>query len=480
MAFMVKVSRKYSAGITISNNLRSLCRGLILIALFVDLYLVFIGITGESVVGCGPNSGCDVVMQSKWSKFIGIPVSLFALPVYIALTYYVGKLKGHYEASEQRRAWRATISLAVLLVGAGIWFTILQFFVIKAICPFCMVAHVCGITAGIILLLNVPLMETPKGSGREKIVYVSPKRFKRRVIPAVGLLVIFILSQIFSSPETHVIKSITPPQAANTSTNAQTSLTSGQSKVLTNITFTSGNVQPINNQNNNQQNPSQTTPPNVVSILRPDNAKTNSGKIYRINIAGAEFEFDLEEVPYIGSVDAPTKILSLFDYTCHYCREMHHHLMTIANVYTNKIGIINLPMPLDAVCNPIMPRTPKAHQNACEYAKIGLAVWRANRSLYPQFESYVFTGSEAPTIENVRIYASNLIGSENLSKALSDPWITNMIKLSTSIFATNAVYLGQGQMPQVIIGTNLISGYVQNAGVLVEQLEKQYKISGLK
>lgn len=477
---MVKVSRKYSAGITLSNNLRFLCKGLILIALFIDLYLAFIGITGESVVGCGPNSGCDIVMQSKWSKFIGIPVSLFAIPIYCALFYYVGNLKDHYETAVQRHAWRSIITLASLLIGAGIWFIILQLFVIKAICPFCMAAHVCGLVASIILLLNVPLMDTPKGAGREKIVYVSPRRFKRRIIPATALLAIFILGQIFSSPKTHVIKPIMPQQTANSASNIQSPTTTGQSKVLTNITFTSGNVQPINNQGNNQSNQPQEKAPNVVSILRSDNAKTNTGRIHRINIAGAEFEFNLDEVPYIGSVDAPTKILSLFDYTCHYCREMHHHLMAIANVYSNKIGIINLPMPLDAVCNPIMPRTPKAHQNACEYAKIGLAVWRANKSLYPQFESYVFTGTDAPTIENVRIYASNLIGSETLAKALTDPWINDIIKLSTSIFATNAFYLGQSQMPQVIIGTNLISGYVQNTGVLVEQLEKQYKISGLK
>lgn len=477
---MGKVSRKFSAGMTISNNLRSLCRVLTLIALIIDLYLAFIAITGEAVVGCGPNSGCDIVMQSKWSKFLGIPVSIFALVIYSALLYYTGNLKEHYDVSKQRRAWRAIVSLASLVIGAGIWFIILQLFVIKAICPFCMAAHASGIAASVILFANLPLMETPKGSSREKTVYVSPRRMKKRLLGSFALLAIFAVAQIFSRPTTHVIKPIISQQSTNTTANLQSPSGNSERKVLTNITFTSGSVQPINNQGVNKANPPQSSTPNIVSTQRSTSGKSSEGKIYRINIAGADFEFNLEEVPYIGSLEAPTKILSLFDYTCHYCREMHHHLMTLANVYSNKIGIISLPMPLDAACNPIMPKTPRAHQNSCEYARIGLAVWRANRSLHQKFETYVFEGQQPPTIENVRIFASNLIGSEALERALSDPWINEILKLSTSIFSTNVFQLGQSQMPQVIIGTNLISGYVQNAGVLVEELEKQYKISGIK
>ncbi|MCX7871943.1 MAG: hypothetical protein N2487_01505 [Verrucomicrobiae bacterium] len=477
---MGKVLRNFSGGMSISNNLRSLCRILILIALIIDLYLAFIGISGESVIGCGPNSGCDLVMQSKSSKLLGIPLSLFALIVYVGLLHHVGKLKENYDAGKQRRAWRAIISISTLVVGAGLWFIILQVFVINAICPFCMAAHACGMTASGVLLFNVPLMDTPKGSSREKIVYVSPRRMKKRVVGALALLGIFIGAQIINNPTTHVIKPIIPQSVTNKMEEIKSETTQENGKVLTNIVLTSGNVQPISNPNASPSNTVQAVPPNIVSVQGSNSSKTGNNRVHRINISGAGFEFNLDEVPYIGSVEAPTKILSLFDYTYHYCREMHAHLMTIANVYSNKVGIISLPMPLDATCNPLMPRTPKAHINACEYAKIGLAIWRANRSLHPKFEKYVFDGQQAPSIENVRIFASNLIGSEALEKALSDPWVNNMIKLSSSIFATNVFYLGQSQMPQVIVGTNLISGYVQNAGVLVEELEKQYKISDLK
>ncbi|MGC8743472.1 MAG: vitamin K epoxide reductase family protein [Verrucomicrobiia bacterium] len=458
---------------TLPEVIRTICRILIIIALTVDLYLVYAAITGDSVVGCGRESDCDRVLSSKWSKLFGIPVSLLAVPVYIALIYSVGLIRSNIEPRKQRSAWRLTFFCSILVTGAALWFTVLQMFVIKSVCPYCMAAHICGVAAGIILLIKAPVYMPSHRSERREKIYISPNRAKRRLIVAAVLLSLLIVAQIIYTPQTHVVKSIAQPQ-----TDSDGNSLNSKPTVLTNVVFSTNTSNPSTLPQTNAQ-----AQPAASSNAIPVQAKSLSslppetrGNIYSINIAGGRFEFNLNEVPVLGSPDAPCKILSLFDYTCHYCREMHKHLLSLLSIYSNKIGIINLPMPLDANCNPIMFRTPRAHIGSCEYAKIGLAVWRANRAAHAEYEKYLFEGAEPPPYEKAKAFAENLVGSANLAKAMSDIWITNMIKLTTSIFATNALYLGQGQMPQVIIGTNLISGQIQNPSVLIDQIQRQYNI----
>ncbi len=446
--------------IPLSGRLRTLCRVLIIIALVVDLYLSYSGISGNSVVGCGPNSDCDKVLQSKWSKLFGIPVSLFALPIYIALIYSVGLFREHIEPRKQRDAWRITLLCSYLVFGAAIWFTFLQIVVIKSICPYCMTAHILGAVAALILILKAPIYKPNHRKERYNRIYITPRRAKKRLIFASVLLALLVAGQIIYSPQTHIVKPI--------NSNVLQLTNQPQPTVLTNVVLSNAPaVRP--------SQPTFTTNVQSKPVSTSITPSIQDSPIFKLQIGGAFFQFNTDEVPVLGHTNAPCKILSLFDYTCHYCREMHHHLLELARIYSNRICIINLPMPLDANCNPLMPRTPRAHINSCEYAKIGLAVWRANRSAHSEFEKFVFEGENPPPLEKVRDYAENLVGKDNLS--ISDPWISSTIKTTTSLFSTNAIYLFQGQMPQVIIGTNLISGRIQDKAVLVEQIEKQFHLS---
>ena len=138
---MLKGFKKSPYEITMVSQLRTFCRILVVLALVIDLYLAYAGISGDSVVGCGPDSDCDKVLQSKWSKLFGIPVSLFALPLYVGLIYSVGLFRENIEPRKQRYAWRLTLFCSFLVLGAAIWFTFLQIFIIKSICSifFCFV-----------------------------------------------------------------------------------------------------------------------------------------------------------------------------------------------------------------------------------------------------------------------------------------------------------------------------------------------------
>jgi hypothetical protein len=173
------------------------------------------------------------------------------------------------------------------------------------------------------------------------------------------------------------------------------------------------------------------------------------------------FAVDLNEVPLIGSPAAPRAIVSLFDYTCHHCRETHPIIMQTHQAFGDQLAIVSLPMPLDSKCNFTVKRTPTSHADACEYARLGLAVWHGNRKAHPQFDEYIFAPSEPPPIESARQYAAQLVGGPaNLEKALSDGWVNQYLKLGIDVYATNYIHVGNGSMPQIIVGSRLATGSV--------------------
>src|SRR5690242_11361073 len=148
-------------------------RGLIAIAFLVGSYLLFISFRGMSAVGCGPESGCDKVLHSRWAYWFGLPVSLFALAVYAAIFVITFRLGRKIEPAVQRQAWKILVPCAVLVIGAAIWFFVLQVAVIKAICPFCMTAHGCGFLASLLILRAAPYGPVPeKPWQREKQVFL--------------------------------------------------------------------------------------------------------------------------------------------------------------------------------------------------------------------------------------------------------------------------------------------------------------------
>ena len=106
------------------------------------------------------------------------------------------------------------------------------------------------------------------------------------------------------------------------------------------------------------------------------------------------FAVDLQDVPVIGVPTNAQVVVSLFDYSCHYCRLMHPIIQEVQRAFSNELVIISLPMPLDEKCNRTITRTSRPHTNACLYAHLGLAVWRANPAKHPEFDEWMMSGPD--------------------------------------------------------------------------------------
>jgi uncharacterized membrane protein len=123
-----------------------------LTGLFISAYLYLYKIGRIGTLACG-TGGCETVQHSSWSRFAGIEVSL------IGLVGYAGILAVSLAALRPGMAfqrWPAT--LLAVLTGIGVAFaaylTYLEFFVIHAICRWCV-----GSAAIIVAILLVALLD---------------------------------------------------------------------------------------------------------------------------------------------------------------------------------------------------------------------------------------------------------------------------------------------------------------------------------
>ena len=300
--------------------------------------------------------------------------------------------------------WRFLTVIATTVLIMALWFVGLQMFALRAFCKFCMTAHLAGALASIILLRKAPLL------GRASLGPVT--------IAAAASL-IMITAQTLSRPPAPVQVSTANPSQANASKQSETN-----------------------------------------SIATPA-APT-------FTILEGQVTLDLTKVPVSGELDAKHKFIKLFDYTCHHCRGLHHLLEPVKHSYSNKVAIVSLPMPLDANCNPIIKSTPRSHENACEYAKLALAVFFAEPAKFEQYSNWLFHPPRPPELSAAREHAARLVTQEKLNVALTDPRIPQQLKQNSDIFVSSSRLARRSTLPQLIFPGGVSVGGVTDA----QQLNK--------
>jgi uncharacterized membrane protein len=404
-------------------------RAFLMLAMAVSLYLAWVSLTHGKAVGCGPESGCDRVLQSRWAYWLGIPVSLFALGVDGFLLGWTFRLHEAGNPLRQQRAWQWILPGAWMVVGAALWFVALQLFVVKAICPYCMLAHASGFSAAVLLLRSAP---RAAANAKQRTL---PPSLGRSLGVAGAALAVLVLGQLAYRPATGVMTAA--PNASAPSSQA-----------------------PAGSQSSNRPTPapavagSSTAAPATKTAASVPTAASASRRLHSIY---GRFEVNLLEAPVIGSPTNEQVMVSLFDYTCHHCREMHATLVEAQRIFSNRLVILSLPMPLDPGCNPTMSRPHPAHTNACEYARLGLTVWRADRAKHHEFDEYLFTGQTPPPLIEAQQRALNLVGPSAFAMAARDPWVQEQLDVDVGIYQM-AYNSQKGQMPQLILGNSLAMG----------------------
>jgi uncharacterized membrane protein len=115
-------------------------------------YLLWLKITGQ-VAACQGFGDCEAVNSSRYAELGGIPIALFGLLAYfLILVLFFIELKFPQ--------WQDSLLLAnfgVALAGTlySFYLTYLELFVLKAVCPFCVVSAVIIILLFIISILRL-------------------------------------------------------------------------------------------------------------------------------------------------------------------------------------------------------------------------------------------------------------------------------------------------------------------------------------
>lgn len=132
--------------------LRCLC----LTGLGISAYLAWTAINMSPVFGCGGGEiiDCGHVLNSKWSKVMGIPVSVPACGLYASLLAMLTFVRRPGSKALTQLLWNALTAGACMAGLAALWFIGLQIFALKHLCPYCLAVHCCGLILAFLLLRN--------------------------------------------------------------------------------------------------------------------------------------------------------------------------------------------------------------------------------------------------------------------------------------------------------------------------------------
>ena len=409
-------------------------------------YLAWFAITHGPLAGCGTGTGCHKVLQSRWAYWLSLPVSVPAVFVYAALLAGTVLARKPASPDDERGAWAVIITLSVIVAGAALWFVGLQVFVLRAFCPFCMAAHACGFTAALLCLKRIPHVPDPDtpmwsaGSGKRGV----PQQGVFALV-LIGLAGVAVLAggQVLFPGQRNLVAFL--PAGSARATNQVAAPSSAPAPPLT-PAAQSTNLPPSPN--------AQLVAPRLLSLYN------------------GQFQFNLSAVPMMGSPDAPHIIVYLFDYTCPHCRALHEILESAQRRLSNQLGIVSLPLPMSTNCNPLIPASFNTYSNACDYARLGLAVWLAKPEAQREFDAWLFAPEKLPPVAQAKAYAAQLVGADKLEAALGDPWLAQQLLTDCQLHLANWQATGRPAMPQLILGEAISLGPLNSVEHLLILLDR--------
>jgi protein-disulfide isomerase len=188
-----------------------------------------------------------------------------------------------------------------------------------------------------------------------------------------------------------------------------------------------------------------------------------------ITVAGGQIALDIKHWPLLGRPDAKYVFVEMFDYTCPYCRATHQAVRGAMEHYGDDLAILALPVPLDSACNRNVGYTAAEHAEACEIAKIAVAVWRVSRKQFAPFHSWLFDPSYRRTAAEARQHAAELVGENALRDELALPHASNYILKHVELYER----VGAGSLPKIMFPSSTVSGSVESAATLIDMIGRE-------
>ncbi len=481
--------------------------------------------------GGGDVFDCGHVLTSHWSKVLGISVSVPAAGVYASLLALLAFARMNGSQRLRQMVWSGMTIGSVMAALSALWFIGLQVFVVEHLCTYCLIVHSCGILLAALVLrsrlctrslkfksaavsvLGVSALigiqaATPKADHVEVIRYdnvVSPTPEGATTATNENMADVFAApGDVFEAPD----EVFAPPvdafeapvaddaaAAANKATpNDRSEAEPNEAKpsdakpaVATTLLFVVppeflrfGNLLSLGIQESETPSDSNQEPPSDQEQSGDTKQSTETGsdkpaadptpkapERRLLTFAGNRFTLDVKQWPLLGKPDAPYVFVEMYDYTCPHCRNTHQAITGALKHYGDNLAILALPVPLDASCNPTVNSTGGGHAEACELARIAVAVWRIEPAKFREFHDWMFAANRSALA--ARQHAETLVDKEKLKKELSSgipsQYISRHVKLYEKVES--------GQVPKLIFPAVTLNGEVNSTASLCSTIERE-------
>jgi protein-disulfide isomerase/uncharacterized membrane protein len=331
-----------------------LCLAGVLLSLLLLSKHYGVPLLGEAVLAaCGEGGGCDIVAQSRYSTFGGLPLAAWGLVFY-------GSVFALLAPSAFARAdgpADSAPSLAFFLVALGLGLDLallgLQIFVIKAFCGFCIATY-------FVNLLSLVALWPFRQIGRGLDFLLSPRARRD--------LVAWIVTALCLG---------SAAVAGDSALRGRKSLAADSILGVPNLL----------------QAPEKIEKDSVEEQLAEARAEArkwketldNEGRlqIYLNQKARDDFNrapvqaLDLSRSPTQGATNGPIVVVSYSDFMCPFCRDLAAALHNYLPSASNRVTTYYKHFPLDTACNPHVGQA--LHPGACELAKGGVCAQESGR-----------------------------------------------------------------------------------------------------
>ena len=311
---------------------------------------------GEAVLAaCGEGGGCDVVAQSRYSSFLGLPLAAWGVFFYGSLLALLAPAL----VSRPDEVSDPGVSLAFFLVTLAVAIDVilfgLQATVIKAFCQFCIATYAVN------LLLIAALWPYRRFGVALNFFFT---RVSRRA------LVAFMVTSL----------SIAIAAAA------------GNAALAERKTLAQGNILglPTMGATEAQTAPEKGSIEEQLALARAEAKKWKDTlddarrlEIYLNQKAKDDFnnaevaKIDLSRSPFLGPKDAPIAVVSYSDFMCPFCRDLAAGLKNYLPTANGRVKSHYKHFPLDTACNPSIGQS--VHPGACELALGGICADESGR-----------------------------------------------------------------------------------------------------
>ena len=473
----------------------------------VACFLAWSAYQAGEIAGCGAKGvwDCSHVLHSRWSKFLGMPVSVPAAVLYanmFAALWFVGE---KYPHRIRNLSWCAITIMAVSAGASAIWFVSLQVFILQHLCKYCMAVHSMGLIIFMLITIYQPMSKSLSQG-----------------LTSMGLIAtsLLIMGQLMTKPA--------PTYAIDFYDESTEQVATDE---VIDFDFDSGfddfesvddeadfdapameeSTTPVSipgaDQNENGEQLEKVAVPadDAVTVLKnaapiaafspmPQTETSGSESVVKkvaneeaevkpaapaprvVTYPGVRANLKVNHWPIIGKTDANQVVICLFDYTCQHCRNMSHHLDVARQRFGHQLSVVVLPVPLDNECNPTVDVTSPDHQEACELAKLAVAVWRIDADSFPAFHSYLFSEARNRTYAEAYAHAQTIVDAGKLQNLVNGPLVSQFISKHIKLYQR----AGEGTLPKVLTEKMTIRGDMSNADELCNALQTSLQLQPIR